>query len=123
MGSYWGVTYLESPDPHAGLSKQLSMIPGEFREREAMGWKGALLGGALGYVLGLFFKSSIVALITLKFPSAYEYLTNTFVPSSEIDFIRFFTVPVPFALLGAALGVLVYRGKSSVETARTVTPG
>jgi hypothetical protein len=99
------------------------MIPGEFREREAMGWKGALLGGALGYVLGLFFKSSIVALITLKFPSASEYLANTFVPSSGIDFIRFFTVPVPFALLGAALGVLVYRGKTGAETARTMTPG
>jgi len=88
-----------------------------------MGWKGGIMGGALGYVLGLFFKSSIVSLITFKFPSAYEYLANTFVPSSGIDFIRFFTVPVPFSLLGAALGVLVYRGKTGAETARTVTPG
>jgi len=88
-----------------------------------MGLKGGLLGGALGYVLGLFFKSSIAALITFKFPSVYQYLTNTFVPSSGIDFIRFFTVPVPFALLGAALGVLVYRGKTDAETAATGAPG
>jgi hypothetical protein len=88
-----------------------------------LGWKGGLLGGALGYVLGLFFKSSVAALITFKFPSVYQYLTNTFVPSSGIDFIRFFTVPVPFALFGAALGVLMYRDKTAAETASTATPG
>ncbi len=88
-----------------------------------MGWKGALLGGALGYVLGLFFKSSIVALITFKFPSASQYLSNTFVPSSGIDFIRFFTVPLPFALFGAAIGVLAFRSKTGAETAGTATPG
>ena len=87
-----------------------------------MGWKGGLLGGALGYLLGLFFKSSVVAVITFKFPSVDEYLTNMFVPSSGIDLIRFLTVPVPFALLGAALGVLVYRSKTGAETARTRTP-
>jgi hypothetical protein len=88
-----------------------------------MGWKGGLLGGALGYVLGLFFKSSIGALLTLKFPSAYQYITNTFIPSSGIDLIRFFTVPVPFALLGAALGVLAYRSRTGAGTARAGTPG
>ncbi len=84
-----------------------------------MGWKGALLGGALGYVLGLFFKSSIVALITFKFPSIYQYLTSTFIPSSGIDFVRFFTVPLPFALLGASIGVLAYRSRTGAETGGT----
>ena len=88
-----------------------------------MGWKGGIMGGALGYVLGLFFKSSIVSLITFKFPSAYEYLANTFVPSSGIDFIRFLTVPVPFALFGAALGVLAYRSKAGAQAVRAGTPG
>src|SRR5260370_34638876 len=97
------------------------MIPTVQRTR-GMGWKGGLLGGALGYVLGLFFKSSVGALITFKFPSAYQYLTNTFVPSSGIDFIRFFTVPVPFALLGAALGVLAFRSRTGAETGRVGTP-
>jgi hypothetical protein len=83
-----------------------------------LGWKGGLGGGVIGYVLGLFFKSAIGALITLKFPPASEYLTNTFVPTSAVDLIRFFTVPLPFALLGAALGVLYFRGR-----AVTPTPG
>ncbi len=77
-----------------------------------MGWKGGLLGGVLGYLLGLFFKSAIIVAFTFKVPSFWQYLTNTFVPSSDVDFIRFFTVPVPFALLGAALGLLVYRSKT-----------
>ncbi len=80
--------------------------------RTALGWKGGLLGGVLGYLLGLFFKSAIIVAITFKAPSFSQYLTNTFVPSSDVDFIRFFTVPVPFALLGAALGLLVYRSKT-----------
>ena len=81
-----------------------------------MGWKGALTGGVVGYVTGLFFKSALPALITFKFPSASQYLTDTFVPSSAVDAIRFITIPVPFALLGAALGVLYLRGKTGAGT-------
>jgi hypothetical protein len=88
---------------------------------ESLGWRGGLLGGALGYVIGLFFKSSIVALITLKFPSIYQYLVNTFIPSSAVDFIRFFTVPVPFALLGAALGA-VYLNQAREKVGKVGGP-
>ena len=77
-----------------------------------MGWKGGVVGGGLGYLAGLFFKSFTVSLITFKIPSLSQYLVQTFVPAQGLatpDFIRFFTVPLPFALMGAALGVLVYR--------------
>jgi len=55
----------------------------------------------------LFFKGLVVVLITLKVPSLEGYLVDTFVAVAGIsnpDFIRFFTVPLPFALLGAAIG-------------------
>jgi hypothetical protein len=81
-----------------------------------MGLKGALIGGVVGYVAGLFFKSLILVLITLKVPSFYQYLVDTFVPGGGLtnpDFLRFFTVPLPFALLGAAIGVLAFRSKTA----------
>ncbi len=84
-----------------------------------MGWKGALAGGAIGYLLGLFFKSLILVLITLRVPSLEQYLVNTFIPAeglSNPDFLRFFTVPLPFALLGAAGGALMYRSKGRATT-------
>ncbi|TLX95775.1 MAG: hypothetical protein E6K96_06855 [Thaumarchaeota archaeon] len=80
---------------------------------------GAVVGGIIGYVVGLFFKSLIPALILLKFPSFEDYLVETFIPASGIstpDFIRFFTIPLPFALLGAAIGVLRYRSRSVATT-------
>jgi hypothetical protein len=77
-------------------------------------WKGALAGGVVGYLVGLFFKSLIVVMITLSVPSFEQYLAETFIPTGGIsnpDFIRFFTVPLPFALLGATLGALRFKGK------------
>ena len=67
-------------------------------------------------MLGLFFKSLIIVLITLKVPSFDQYLASTFVPVgglSSPDFLRFFTVPLPFALMGAAVGALMFRGKTA----------
>ncbi len=84
-----------------------------------MGWKGALVGGVIGYILGLFFKSLILVAITLKVPSLEQYLVNTFVPTggfSNPDFLRFFTVPLPFSLLGAAVGAIIFRSKSEAMT-------
>jgi hypothetical protein len=81
-----------------------------------VGRKGALLGGVVGYVVGLFFKSLIIVLITLKVPSFSQYLIDTFIPVgglSSPDFLRFFTVPLPFALMGAAVGALVFRSKTA----------
>ncbi len=81
-----------------------------------VGRKGALIGGIVGYVVGLFFKSLIIVLITLKIPSFDQYLVNTFVPAgglSSPDFLRFFTVPLPFALMGAAVGALAFKGKTA----------
>ena len=80
---------------------------------------GAVVGGIIGYVLGLFFKSLVPILILFKLPSFYEYLVETFVPTSGIstpEFIRFFTVPVPFALLGVAIGVVMLRSRSGAKT-------
>ena len=80
---------------------------------------GAVVGEVIGYFLGLFFKSLIPVLILFKFPSLEEYLVQTFVPTSGIstpDFIRFFTVPVPFALLGVAIGVVMLRSRSGAKT-------
>ena len=77
--------------------------------------KGALIGGVVGYVVGLFFKSLIIVLITLKVPSFDQYLVDTFVPAgglSNPDFLRFLTVPLPFALMGAAVGALAFRSKT-----------
>ena len=81
--------------------------------------RSALAGGVIGFLSGLFFKSLILLLITLKVPSLERYLLDTFVPAAGIsnpDFIRFFTVPLPFALLGAAIGALMYRTKSGTAT-------
>jgi hypothetical protein len=81
-----------------------------------VGRKGALLGGVVGYLVGLFFKSLIIVLITLKVPSFSQYLTDTFIPVgglSSPDFLRFFTVPLPFALMGAAVGALMFRSKTT----------
>src|SRR3989442_16006656 len=84
-----------------------------------MVWKSALAGGVIGFLLGLFFKSLILVLITLKVPSLEKYLVDTFIPADGIsnpDFIRFFTVPLPFALLGAAIGALKYGGRGGATT-------
>ncbi len=84
-----------------------------------MPWKGALGGGVIGFVVGLFFKSLIVVMITLKVPSIEQYLTETFIPASGIstpDFIRFFTVPLPFALLGATIGAFRFRSRGGQTT-------
>jgi hypothetical protein len=81
-----------------------------------MGRKGGLIGGIVGYLLGLFFKSFILVMITLKVPSLETYLTNTFIPASGVDIIRFLTVPLPFALLGASIGVLMPRGRTEAPT-------
>ena len=65
--------------------------------------------------MGLFFKSLILVLITLRVPTFEQYLADTFVPAqgfSNPDFLRFFTVPLPFALMGAALGALASRSKT-----------
>ena len=81
-----------------------------------MGRNGALIGGIAGYVVGLFFKSLIIVLITLKVPSFDQYLVSTFIPAGGLvtpDFLRFFTVPLPFALLGAAVGALAFRSKTA----------
>ena len=81
--------------------------------------RSALAGGVIGFLSGLFFKSLILVLITLKIPSIERYLADTFIPAAGIsnpDFIRFFTVPLPFALLGAAIGALMYRTKSGTTT-------
>jgi len=81
-----------------------------------VGRKGALIGGVLGYVVGLFFKSLIIVLITLKVPSFDQYLVSTFIPAGGLttpDFLRFFTVPLPFALMGAAVGALAFRSKTA----------
>jgi len=86
---------------------------------ERMVWKSALAGGVIGFLLGLFFKSLILVLITLNVPSLEKYLVDTFVPAHGIsnpDFIRFFTVPLPFALLGAAIGALKYGGRGGATT-------
>jgi hypothetical protein len=67
-------------------------------------------------VIGLFFKSLIVVLITLQVPSFDQYLVSTFFPAGGLtspDFIRFLTVPLPFALMGAAVGALAFRGKQA----------
>lgn len=80
---------------------------------------GAVIGGVAGYIVGLFFKSLIPALILLKFPSIQDYLVQTFIPATGIstpDFIRFFTVPLPFALMGVAVGVLIFRSGNGAET-------
>jgi len=84
-----------------------------------MPWRSALAGGVIGFLLGLFFKSLILVLITLNVPSVEKYLVDTFVPAHGIsnpDFIRFFTVPLPFALLGAAIGALKYGGRGGATT-------
>ncbi len=81
-----------------------------------MGLKGALIGGVVGYVVGLFFKSLIIVLITLKVPSFDQYLVSTFIPAGGLatpDFLRFFTVPLPFSLMGAAVGALAFRSKTT----------
>ena len=81
--------------------------------------KGAVVGGIIGYIVGLFFKSLIPALILLKFPSFEEYLVETFIPATGIstpDFIRFFTVPLPFALMGVAIGITIFRGRNGAKT-------
>ncbi len=90
-----------------------------------MVWKSALAGGVIGFLLGLFFKSVILVLITLKLPSLERYLVDTFIPAAGIsnpDFIRFFTVPLPFALLGAAIGALRYRSRGGATTTTPAVP-
>ncbi len=55
----------------------------------------------------------------MKVPSLEKYLVDTFIPADGIsnpDFIRFFTVPLPFALLGAAIGALKYGGRGGATT-------
>jgi hypothetical protein len=77
-----------------------------------LGRMGGVAGGILGYVAGLFFKSLITVLITLKVPAFDQYLISTFVPAGGLStphFIEFITVPLPFALMGAALGLLAFR--------------
>jgi len=88
-----------------------------------VGWTGALLGGAIGYLSGLFFKSGIGAFFgyafTKSLPTLNQYLIDTFIPAQGLstpDFLRFFTVPLPFALLGAALGVLIFRNSRQAGT-------
>jgi len=79
---------------------------------------GAVVGGIIGYVLGLFFKSLVPIIILFKLPSFYEYLVETFVPTSGIstpEFIRFFTVPVPFAC-SVGIGVVMLRSRSEAKT-------
>ena len=81
-----------------------------------MGRIGALIGGVVGYVVGLFFKSLIIVLITLKVPSFDQYLASTFIPAGGLntpDFLRFFTVPLPFALIGATVGALAFKSKTA----------
>ena len=81
-----------------------------------MGRNGALIGGTVGYVVGLLFKSLIIVLITLKVPTFEQYLISTFVPAGGLStphFIEFITVPLPFALMGAAVGMLAFRSKTS----------
>ncbi len=68
----------------------------------------------------MFFKSLIIVLITLKVPSFDQYIVATFVPAgglSSPDFLRFFTVPLPFALMGAAIGALAFRSKTAAMAA------
>ena len=80
---------------------------------------GAVVGGIIGFVLGLFFKSLVPLLDLFKFPSFYEYLVETFVPTSGIstpEFIRFFTVPVLFACSGWGFGVVMLRSRSEAKT-------
>ncbi len=85
--------------------------------------KGVIAGGIVGYLIGLFFKSFILVMITLKIPSLEKYLTDTFIPASGIDLIRFLTVPLPFALLGATVGLLMVRSKSNANaSASSVEP-
>ena len=80
---------------------------------------GGIAGGTIGYIVGLFFKSLVPLLILLKFPSFEEYLVSTFIPAAGLstpDFIRFFTVPLPFALMGGAIGVLIFRSGKGAKT-------
>src|SRR2546428_5198334 len=55
---------------------------------------------------------------SIQVPVVYEYLVETFVPTSGIstpEFIRFFTVPVPFAC-SVGIGFVMLRSRSEAKT-------
>src|SRR2546422_1668704 len=102
MGSYRSVTGQPSSFAQNWNRRGWLSAGGERRSDRT----GAVVGGIIGFVLGIFFKSLVPLLILFKFPSFYQYLVETFVPTSGIstpEFIRFFTVPVLFALLGVGI--------------------
>ncbi len=80
-----------------------------------MGWIGGVIGGIIGYLFGLFFKSWLILLwyqglvLGHNPPSFGQYFVSTFIPVSTIDFIRFFTIGLPFALLGVVIGLVMTK--------------
>ena len=76
-----------------------------------MGWKAALVGGVLGFIIGFLFRVLVNIIFFPGVSTFQEGLMVTLYPSSRIDYVLNFFVPVPYALFGALLGYVYYRRK------------
>ena len=80
-----------------------------------MGWKAALVGGVIGFFIGFLFRVLVNVLFFPGISTFQEGLIMTLTPTSKIDYLLNFFVPLPYALFGALLGYAYYRRKSVVQ--------
>jgi hypothetical protein len=80
-----------------------------------MGWKAALVGGVAGFFIGFLFRVLVNILFFPGISTFEEGLTKTLFPSSRIDVLLNFFVPIPYVLFGALLGYVYYRRKPVLE--------
>ena len=76
-----------------------------------MGWKAALVGGVVGFAVGFLFRVLVNIIFFPGISTFQDGLMMTLSPSSKIDVLLNFFVPIPYALFGALLGFVYYRRK------------